>query len=564
LAELLELIRRSAGGKGVRLRAVTSLAEGADRLFGEAAVAAGYEIACIMPFPQARFEQDFAVGHSMLAGRDSVQDFRELLDRARARAGLTVLELDGEAHPAAIQYQPAARTVLNQSDLLIVVWDGVRELAAGGTFETLSEALAAGTPVVWVDPATPTQWRLLRDEQALQNGAPPADPASLAALVTQLLQPSRADQLRLAQYLGENAARRSPALWSRFRAWVGARLPSRSADAGNSHAAPATRQLPASVSAWLTEHIGPHYERADRLARIYGDYYRSSFLRNYLLGFIAVCFALLPIGSGWSLQENPAPIIGVALLEWLAVIWIVWTVYRGNRQQWHQRWLEYRVLAELFRQQYVLLPLGMLRSAVSSPTHMRGYGVAEGTWMYRYVRGIARNAGLPVARVDAAYLRACASALGTLIGEQQRFHEQSARRDERIEKRLHGAVLALSLITVIFVGAHLAKLLWQVNGGEAEHGQPWLAIACAVLPALGATLTAINSQGEFVRIAKRSRAMAARFSELGAVVAALTAPARPLNLAEMQDVSYKISQMMVAELLDWRVVFMDQSLQMHA
>jgi hypothetical protein len=123
--------------------------------------------------------------------------------------------------------------------------------------------------------------------------------------------------------------------------------------------------------------------------------------------------------------------------------------------------------------------------------------------------------------------------------------------------------VALSLVTVLFVGAHLGELAWLAGTGRVEHGAPWLAIACAVLPALGGTLTAINNQGEFVRIAKRSSAMAARFAELGRAVEAMTAPERSLTLAELQDVSYRISQMMVAEVLDWRVVFSDQSLQMH-
>ena len=50
------------------LRAVTPLAEGADRLFAEAALGLGYALTCPMPFHQAEFEEDFAPGKDPGAG----------------------------------------------------------------------------------------------------------------------------------------------------------------------------------------------------------------------------------------------------------------------------------------------------------------------------------------------------------------------------------------------------------------------------------------------------------------------------------------------------------------
>jgi hypothetical protein len=41
------------------LRAVSPLAEGADRIFADEAIDLGYELLCPMPFNQAEFEKDF-------------------------------------------------------------------------------------------------------------------------------------------------------------------------------------------------------------------------------------------------------------------------------------------------------------------------------------------------------------------------------------------------------------------------------------------------------------------------------------------------------------------------
>src|SRR5262249_41139405 len=63
-------------------------------------------------------------------------------------------------------YGVAGRVVMNQSDLLVVVWDGDRKSKRGGTEDTFDEAWHQGTPIVWIDAYEPHQWQLL------DSGAP--------------------------------------------------------------------------------------------------------------------------------------------------------------------------------------------------------------------------------------------------------------------------------------------------------------------------------------------------------------------------------------------------------
>ena len=147
------------------LRAISPLAEGADRLFAEEALEFGYTLCCPMPFSRTEFEKDF--NHEMAQEAGSAERFGALLDRAAAGAGLTVFELDGSRADEASAYGAAGRVVLNQSDLLVVVWDGDAPAGGGGTVETLREAVGYHVPVIWVDAKAPHGWALLREDADL-------------------------------------------------------------------------------------------------------------------------------------------------------------------------------------------------------------------------------------------------------------------------------------------------------------------------------------------------------------------------------------------------------------
>ena len=143
------------------LKAVSPLAEGADRIFAETALEAGFTLDCVMPFHQAEYENDFAEDKRLES--DSLARFRGLVERTGSR-----FELDGTRSDDGDAYGSGGRVVINQSDLMIVVWDGERQGKPGGTEETFDDARKRGIPVVWVDcPHAPHSWQLLdRDAPA--------------------------------------------------------------------------------------------------------------------------------------------------------------------------------------------------------------------------------------------------------------------------------------------------------------------------------------------------------------------------------------------------------------
>src|SRR5262249_28349517 len=141
-----------------------------DRLFAEQAINLGYELFCVMPFPQAEYEKDFAEGQSL--ERDSLTRFRKLLTRAEHETRLTRLELDGDRSDEGGAYGVGGRVVLNQPAVLVVGGDGDRQGKRGGTEEIFDAARRRGTPVVWIDAHAPHHWQIVDADRPLATVPP--------------------------------------------------------------------------------------------------------------------------------------------------------------------------------------------------------------------------------------------------------------------------------------------------------------------------------------------------------------------------------------------------------
>jgi hypothetical protein len=114
--------------------------------------------------------------------------------------------------------------------------------------------------------------------------------------------------------------------------------------------------------------------------------------------------------------------------------------------------------------------------------------------------------------------------------------------------------LILGFIEIFSEGHHAAS-----HGAAIESA--WLprvlTVCAAVLPALGAAIYGIRSQGELQRIPKRSEAMSA---ELGIIQDALTRAGPVLSSSTLGQAAEQVADIMTAEVLDWRIVFQERPL----
>jgi len=555
------------------LRAVSPLAEGSDRIFAEEALALGFNLCSPLPFPQREFEKDFMPPAALEP--DSLSHFRALVAQARESGRLTLFELDGSREHPADSYAAAGRVVLNQSDLLVTVWDGGAPAGAGGTVHTLYEALRYHVPVIWIDALEPQNWQMVSAPAEITKGEdgrfrPVPHQKSLKEVVTNIVQaelrlPAEEKSAPLDYFTRHKPPVNLAFAWRLFRDLVGAGKLSRPAllvvdfenrdDDSWSGAGPSQAS---SVSKWVHDNLWPHYAWADGLADLYADANRSSFLLSYLLSAAAVFVALLSTAMNRADLETAC-----ALLELAILIGILALLRLARQLRWHERWMECRLLAELIRQLRILIPLGGARPLPRMPAHLAVYGDPTQTWMYWHLRAVARACGIPSAEIMPDYVRDYLNFLARIVGDptigQWGFHVQSAHRAQLIFSRLRAMTVWLFSLTVLCVGV---RFLRHVIPGGADLipsiWDRWLLFASAALPALGAALEGINNQGEFTRTAHRSRAMAGAFEAYAAQTKCLR-ESQEAGLASATALSSKIAQTMVDEVTDWRAVFSDRA-----
>ncbi len=505
------------------LSLVGSLAEGADRMAADVVVArmaagdgtVSLALDAVLPFDRQEFEKDFADDASRA-------EFHAYLGRARA-----VLELPGSRQAEAGAYEAAAYTVVDQSDVVIAVWDGGPSGGRGGTTDTMEGAARDGRPLIVIDAnglAPPhLRWHGL-DEAIVPTGRMvdmPADgvEAGLPLLVDALLRPpppsvGSGHGLRdneaagLARYFAERTSIGTlfigfPLLMALFGVQplsVRHLRPPRPAalaarEAGLTPAAAA--DAPASAR---PGRITAAFGWADFVGSLLAQTFRGAFILNFVFGALAVaCAAISIVRHDWK------PVLVV--IEILLIVAVVLNTGLGLGRQWHRRWFEGRELAERLRVALLLWIVGLRPAAAAG---------AEPTWTGWYARAVVRAQGLRHARLAGDGLGAAQAAVTGLLNDQCGYHAASAQRMHRLEHRLERAGLVCFVLTIAVALAYLAVKLPDLAAsgageGPGGHGESlaesfgvFVAALTAGLPALATATYGIRVIGDFAGISRRS------------------------------------------------------------
>lgn len=545
------------------LRIISPLAEGADRIASREAINQGYELQCPLPFCREEYEKDFYIEREGAVIHDSRQEFFELLNRATA-----VLELDGSREPGGNPYWSAGQVVLHQSDVLIAIWDGNEPNGIGGTGHVVKEAVKRRIPVIcihpeelntyyyngenkepdWQDKISSQVQQLLRTPQRfVKTGQSEGQTETEPELLWDYLEEKQPrvnflgfffklfrDTVSIRRVATDSGEAETKIKWPHKPVLI---LPSFdkqiSYDWPREHPANSGNGRPLESYNFINKAYRPHFAWADGLANYYANHYRSCFVANYLLGGFAVLFALL------------AYTLGLGEMKWVTItaelfiiVLILATTWYGRRQHWHDRWIDYRLLAEKVRYMRLLAPLGRVTASLQLPAH-HSSGNFDNSWVNWYFRAIVREAGLVEQLIDEHFISAYRTFLENGIKGQIDYHKDNADCSYFVGHRLHKASFIMFVATFFICLAHFFM-----------HSN-WLTFFSAVLPAFGAALHGILFQGEFIRLARRSEAMANWLEQLHAELSqnhTLTSEA----LSEKTEV---FAEKMLDEALDWRVVF---------
>ena len=555
VTEVLSLIRQSAEGAlrhphvrdqfadGVDLVIVSPLAEGADRLIVSVGLQFGYKLGAILPFAPVEYEKTFDLDDRTAA----VVEFRKLLDAAELPGGYGILALDGDTNPnqREVSFRNCTRAVTGWSDILIAILSDERR--GSHTDLGVQLALDGGLPIVVIDPASPNIFTLsIGGEHRISSGQAERLSTRVASLLapSQVLQTAKKYRSDLKsssklvayrdervncdpnlpcdlEYTGPYTAKTVAPAWvmscsglnRRVEAWIHQWLTNEkneSPDQAGEAKLSLKSLLKDKETAVPVIELFLRYHRADAIANAYAELYRSILIVVVFLGVAAVIF-----GAFSAVGSSPSPIL--AGLEFASIALALSFVWTAHRQGWLDRWLDYRLLAEIFRYSKFLLLTGR-SSPFAIPPRSHPHEDDERVWTRDHAQHVLRGHQLTMpgrgreAQGDA--VRSIADYLIVhCVDDQVHYHRRTAKFRLKFVELLKTMSIAVSVLTLVVIGAKFAlELLIALRIIVLTPSiEPWRQmgeVADVILPAITAAFLALRAYGEHDVVSKRSLAMA--------------------------------------------------------
>lgn len=134
----------------------------------------------------------------------------------------------------------------------------------------------------------------------------------------------------------------------------------------------------------------------------------STYVGVFVLAALALVFAATSLAApglaenhGWLSHDCAHSVkLAATLAELAALVLILWFVIANIRLGWHQRWIDYRLLAELYRKQQALAVLGWSLSgravqALVGQGDMRERRRNRATWVIWLFAAMVRDPPIP-------------------------------------------------------------------------------------------------------------------------------------------------------------------------
>lgn len=478
--------------------------------------------------------------------------------------------------------------MLRHIDILVAVWDKRPAEVVGGTAYVVEQALAAGIPVIWIAANDDQKPWVIGHLNDVTRQLPMADATSgpIAEMVRRVLAvderpivrrgPWEGDEIgvgpekRLQEFLTERvpAAHRwvaydwmksFPRLWL----WHVTKKLGSASDANREWQA-FFAALPDSgeFRVRLETVLFPRYVAADALATYYSHKYRSAYVLAYLLSVCAVASALASfvfVGTAHheailpSNETVPPLELGLASLEFIFVTLIVAIVGLGQVGRWHDRWLDYRALAEMLRHLRFLGLLGQYEKRA----YLEASARPSAGWVLWYFRATMRELGMPAGYLGPEYQRKVLRAFvpAELI-EQIEYHRKNMVALRRLHRGLHisGNICFVAAFVILFLfllASGISYWIPEVGLRLAEVAK-YITAFTAFLPTLGAAFAGIRFTGDFEGFAERS---AQTGSELEALKEHCTLACERLDFDTTADVLFEGAHVMAADINGWTTLY---------
>ncbi len=383
---------------------LNSLAEGCDQLCAEVALELGIPLIAVLPMPVPEYELDFQ--------GEALQCFRYLMANAAeirvAEDMESAMDITRNYH-----YRQAGIYLATQSHVLLACWDGNAPLAGGcGTAEVVDFMLNRSYS------ASCSLFRGMADGAVIQLMTPRAgDDSSVQAGSVRILENS------------PGVLRKSLQMTDEFN-----------------HDAQKVPDLPPAdiIDHQTLTKAGPRVSRILDVFRA-ADTLSVSFRNRYLKTMLVLSFlGVLLVVSFLMYDEMEADVF---LIVYGGILLLAGSVYfRSARGQYHRKYLEYRVLAEILRNQFYLSLTG-IPDAVCD--YLAWPHEQANAWIRQAVSAAVAGSEKETA-MDPQQIR------GYWIDGQSVYHKQALAKDwkkdglnNRITRIMMGAALTIFLVVVV-------------------------------------------------------------------------------------------------------------------
>ena len=510
-------------------------------------------------------------------------------------------------------YANLGKFLLGQTDILVVVWDGLPEEGPGGTAAVVRDAIDAGIQVVWISTKSDTLSMIASIDDEQQPQRKPGDFAELLrnAVSTVVSVPpdvvighdaraahGRTVKERLATFLNETWPRSSLAFtYDLFRRichgqWDRVRFVIPPEDVQKAYLEPWTDFANDTPRAGrLDERVKDvllrRYMWADALAVERSYWYRAAYFNAYFLTAITVFIALLGVFT-YDIFERPEAMLvykaGLVVVELFLLSLIYWIVTRGSRAHWQENWVAYRALAEMLRSTRALAYLGVYGSVQRTGR----LEPSSSAWFLWYLRATIRELGLPNAALNDAYLRQQLKTVDKhVIDDQLGYHSPNVDTVSKLHSVLKwirdGSFFATVAVLALFLAAYVLFVLgtlcnqqpWlQVIGWEPGHAVPhkfaeahnwvealgyvlyrakgFVTFLAAFLPALAAAIAGIQETADFEGLALRSAKTAQELAEIKTRISQI---AEQPTLDSTATVLLSIAEVLTEDLGAWQSIY---------
>lgn len=453
----------------VILSAVSSLAEGADRMAAEAVLAQpGGQLEVVLPMHLDTYLEDFTTEKSRA-------EFHDMLARACRVVSAPEVRPEERSHPEhrGRQYEWASHFVVERSDVLVALWDGEPSRGRGGTASAIRFALERSVPVLWI----PVGGGPLVEDLGEGSIEAAFVPTGATARRHRQAKSPPIEETKDALRDLDTYNRMPPKLL----AWVGPLSPDRFAQELRTE----DLYLPASPAvdlARLADWIRPYYTWADRRAVVFRRWYTFGVLTIFAAAAAAVLAAALEavFDLGWFIAVETALLCSIGVV-----------VYLGRRFELHDQWINSRFLAERFRSSVFLKAAGISRSHGDLAGQVIPGQVTD--WIRRAYEQVWWS-GPEEAQAPLEEVRALLA--DGWIQPQVDYHAAKGRANTSRDSMLLVLSMSLFAVTVVLALVHLANWL---HGFAPKQVASTLSLLATSLPAFGAAVAGISAHMQYRR-----------------------------------------------------------------